>query len=247
MRREADQRRREAEDLEKYGGVRASRKELFGNAGASASEDEGDGSEVDEDEEDGQDDVEDEEDEDEDVPFGQAEDDEASSSDEDAPFTPAAPTAAAPAESLEATQILSSLRQSRSEDVSKGLAVKKQLEFFENVLLVRMKMQKAVVGLGTLKVRGCGLGRAFRSSCPELLPSPLRRRPKPRRSSPARRKRRSRQSTRARRKLRSCRRVSSSCARCASASLKHGRLGEKLILYVFPSSPGPAQGQRLFD
>jgi hypothetical protein len=244
MRREADQRRREAEDLEKYGGVRASRKELFGNAGASASEDEGDGSEVDEDEEDGQDG---EEDEDEDAPFGQAEDDESSSSDEDAPFTPAAPTSAAPTESLEATQILSSLRQSRSEDVSKGLAVKKQLELFENVLLVRMKMQKAVVGLGTLKVHGCGLGRAFRSSCPEPLPSPLRRRPKPRRSSPARRKRRSRQSTRARRKLRSCRRVSSSCARCASASFKHGRLGEKLILYVFPSSPGPAQGQRLFD
>jgi hypothetical protein len=234
----------ELEPARNYGGVRASRKKLFGNAGASASEDEGDGSEVDEDEEDGQDG---EEDEDEDVPFGQAEDDESSSSDEDAPFTPAAPTSAAPTESLEATQILSSLRQSRSEDVSKGLAVKKQLELFENVLLVRMKMQKAVVGLGTLKVRGCGLGRAFRSSCPEPLPSPLRRRPKPRRSSPARRKRRSRQSTRARRKLRSCRRVSSSCARCASASFKHGRLGEKLILYVFPSSPGPAQGQRLFD
>lgn len=160
MRREADQRRREAEDMEKYGGVRASRKELYGGGSAS----EGEGSEVGDDVLDdgevpagGDDDEVDEleEEDDEDVLFGQAEGDESSSSDEDAPFTPAAAassSAPAPIENLEATQILSSLRQSRSEDISKGLAVKKQLEHFENVLLVRMKLQKAVVGLGALSV-----------------------------------------------------------------------------------------------
>lgn len=133
--------------------MRASRKELFGTGAASASDeddDEDDGNEV---KGDSPSDVEDEG---EDIPFGQAEEGESSSSDEDAPFTPAAaPAAVPPTESLEASQILSSLRQSRFEDVSKGLAVKKQLEFFESVLLVRMKMQKAVVGLGALKVRPC--------------------------------------------------------------------------------------------
>lgn len=163
MRREADQRLREAEDLEKYGGVRASRKELYGGGSASEGEDASGDDDVSDDGEVPAD--EDEKDEGEDMPFGQAENDD-SSSDEDAPFTPAAGSSAPTStQTLEASQVLSSLRQSRSEDILKGLAVKRQLEFFENVLLVRMKLQKAVAGLGALNVSSANSSNRAEAFC----------------------------------------------------------------------------------
>lgn len=210
MRREADQRLREAEDLEKYGGVRASRKELYG--GGSASEDE-DASGDDDVSDDGEVPAgEDEDEEDEDMPFGQAENDDSSSSDEDAPFTPAAKSSAPTSnQTLEASQVLSSLRQSRSEDISKGLAVKRQLEFFENVLLVRMKLQKAVAGLGVLNVSLRELVESSRGLSLTMLSTPCSPR-RPRRNSQFLQKRRRRRSRHVRASCRSSRRACSSCA-----------------------------------
>lgn len=207
MRREADQRLREAEDLEKYGGVRASRKELYGGGSASEGEDASGDDDVSDDRE-----VPADDDEDEDMPFGQAENDDSSSSDEDTPFTPAAgssePTST---QTLEASQVLSSLRQSRSEDISKGLAVKRQLEFFENVLLVRMKLQKAVAGLGALNVSLRELVESSRGLLLTMLSTPCRPR-RPRRNSQVRQRRRRRRSRHVRASCRSSRRACSSCA-----------------------------------
>ncbi|CDZ98178.1 Apoptosis antagonizing transcription factor/protein transport protein [Phaffia rhodozyma] len=150
MRKNADARRREAEDMEKYGGVRRSRAEIFGDSNSGSSEEDED---EDEDEDEAHEGVEDEEVQ----PFGQVANssDEEDEDDEDEPSTfPERTPASPPAEStpnLETSQILSSLRNSRSEEQNKGLSVKRQLDLFENFLPLRIKMQKAISGLTGLK------------------------------------------------------------------------------------------------
>ena len=94
-----------------------------------------------------QQDEDDEEEEDEDEDEGS---DEGSDDDDGQPHASTSSKAQAP--SLETTQILSSIRQSRSEDVAKGLGVKRRLELFEKVMPLRIRLQKAIVGIDEVKV-----------------------------------------------------------------------------------------------
>ena len=79
------------------------------------------------------------------------EDDDELDNDDEGPMASSSSSKPAPA-NLETTQILSSIRQSRSEDIAKGLGVKRQLELFEKVMPLRIRLQKAVAGVEDISV-----------------------------------------------------------------------------------------------
>jgi protein AATF/BFR2 len=150
LRKAAEDKEKELEDMAKYGGQRRSRKQIFEDEESEGGEleDEEDDLSDDEDEEQGGGEGGDESGEDDEVPS--AEDDASMGDDEDADGTPADD---GPAQSLEMTQILSSLRSSISSDVTKGLAVKRQLDLFEAVMPVRIRLQKGILAVDELAGR----------------------------------------------------------------------------------------------
>lgn len=153
LRKNAEQQQKgnDLEDNIKYGGQTRTRKQIFDDddeeiseeeEGGAGGDDDGDEDEDMENDDGAQQDEDDNDEEDE-------EEDEAS---EDGGQPHASSSSKAQAPSLETTQILSSIRQSRSEDVAKGLGVKRQLELFEKVMPLRIRLQKAVVGIEEVKV-----------------------------------------------------------------------------------------------
>lgn len=145
LRKKADQHKETLEDDIKYGGERRSRKQIF--------DDDNEDDDDDDLSDDGEEGAQDDEDENMEVPDRDEEEEEESSSDDGGqPHASTSSTQLQEVPSLETTQILSSIRQSRSEDLAKGLGVKRQLELFEKVMPLRIRLQKAVVGIEEVKV-----------------------------------------------------------------------------------------------
>lgn len=150
------------EDDAQYGGKKSSRAEIFGDGlDEDVDDDEGEAS-LDAEEEDGDEGLEDEDESmegdenDEPTEDDDDEEDEGSVDDDGADLRQPVATATAPTtETEETSAILSSIAQSRSADIAKGHGVKRQLDLFEKVMPLRIRLQKGVTALSEISVSHC--------------------------------------------------------------------------------------------